>query len=206
MILAIWFNVISGVICISALVLAYYLNKRTPNWIKRIKRVAQASTMSKKAWVKVYGRDAIRILRKLVYYASELDEDEVRKLKADLTDHIVSTMSDYERKQVRETTDDVIDGGEQLEEHELTWLTYRMGNILLQSEEENTKEDAERFRQLCVIYDDLQKQKTKLRINCPGCGRPLKRTTQAMIGDIAVCPKCKVEFTIEQKDEKLKDQ
>lgn len=39
----------------------------------------------------------------------------------------------------------------------------------------------------------------KLRFNCPQCGRPLYGATQEMIGDTGVCPKCKAEFVIEQK-------
>lgn len=36
-------------------------------------------------------------------------------------------------------------------------------------------------------------------INCPKCGRSLKGATQEMIGDTGICPKCKAEFIIEQK-------
>lgn len=39
----------------------------------------------------------------------------------------------------------------------------------------------------------------KLQVNCPKCGRLLKGATREMIGDIGVCPKCKVEFVIEQE-------
>ena len=46
----------------------------------------------------------------------------------------------------------------------------------------------------------------KIKINCPECGCSLKGATQEMIGDIGVCPKCKSEFTIEQKDENKKDE
>ena len=45
----------------------------------------------------------------------------------------------------------------------------------------------------------------KLRLNCPQCGRLLKGATREMIGDIGVCPKCKAEFTIEQKGENSKE-
>ena len=125
--------------------------------------------MSKSAWAKRYGRKAIRTLRKLNDFASGLRKDEVQKLKTDLSKFIFrdSTMSDEERKQVREMADAVVDRSEQLQDDEFTWLTFSMGNLLLQSEEENTEGDAERFRQLCVMYDDLQKRKTKLRIKCP---------------------------------------
>jgi len=156
--------------------------------------------MSMKAWAKLYGRKAIRILRKLNDCVSGLGKDELQKFKIDLSKGIIITQGNEECKQVREIVDVVIHSGEQLKEHELTWLTFHMGTLLLQPEEENT-EDAERFRQLCVIYDDLQKRITKLKIKCPGCGRSLKGVTRAMIGDVGVCPKCKAEFIIEPKDE-----
>ena len=41
--------------------------------------------------------------------------------------------------------------------------------------------------------------KLLLLIHCPQCGRSLKGATKDMIGDTGVCPKCKAEFTIEQK-------
>ncbi len=180
------------------IVLGYFVQK----WLGLNK---PQSSLSKKAWAKRYGRDGIRAMRKLIEYASELEKEEAQKLKEDLNKFFDSTMSGYQHKEVREMADAVIDNEEQLEEHEVAWLTFGMGNLLLQPEEENTEEDAKRFRQLCVIYEDLQKQKTKLRIKCHGCGRSLKGITQAMIGNIAVCPKCKAEFTIKQKDETSRD-
>ena len=36
----------------------------------------------------------------------------------------------------------------------------------------------------------------KLKIRCPACGRSLKGATIDMVGDIAVCPKCRTEFEI----------
>lgn len=45
---------------------------------------------------------------------------------------------------------------------------------------------------------------TKLKVKCPGCGRSLKGATEAMIGDTAVCPKCKAEFTIEKKSSEVR--
>lgn len=44
------------------------------------------------------------------------------------------------------------------------------------------------------------RQLRQLKITCPKCGRHLKGATTDMIGDIGVCPKCKAEFVIEQKD------
>ncbi len=41
---------------------------------------------------------------------------------------------------------------------------------------------------------------SKLRVNCPQCDRLLNGATTDMIGDTGVCPKCKAEFVIEQKD------
>ncbi len=53
----------------------------------------------------------------------------------------------------------------------------------------------------------FEEQKSrKLKLACPQCGRSLKGVTEAMIGDIGVCPKCKAEFTIKQKDKKTKDE
>ncbi len=46
---------------------------------------------------------------------------------------------------------------------------------------------------------------TKLKVKCPGCKRSLKGATEAMIGDTAVCPKCKTEFIIEKKGNQTKD-
>lgn len=45
----------------------------------------------------------------------------------------------------------------------------------------------------------------ELRINCTHCGHSLKGATKEMIGDIGVCPKCKVEFTIGQEDTEPKN-
>jgi len=39
----------------------------------------------------------------------------------------------------------------------------------------------------------------KLKLVCPQCGRPLYGATQEMTGDTGICPKCKAEFVIEQK-------
>lgn len=47
---------------------------------------------------------------------------------------------------------------------------------------------------------------SKLSVNCPQCGRALKGAKRDMIGDIGVCPKCKAEFTIEQKGENSKEE
>lgn len=40
----------------------------------------------------------------------------------------------------------------------------------------------------------------KMRLDCPQCGRQLKGASTDMVGDVGVCPKCKAEFVIEQKD------
>jgi len=164
-------------------------------WLRSSESQAQ---MSMKAAAKLYGRKVVQTLRKLNNYVGGLGKEELQKVKTDLSKGIVMTMGNEERKQVREVVDLVIHSDEQLKEHEFIWLIFHMGSFLLQPEEENT-EDPERFRQLCVMYDDLQKRITKLKIKCPGCGRSLKGATQAMIGDVGVCPKCKAEFVIEQK-------
>ena len=56
----------------------------------------------------------------------------------------------------------------------------------------------------------IQKKRTtnnsQMTIHCPQCGRLLKGATQEMIGDVGVCPKCKAEFTIEQKGENSKEE
>ncbi len=167
-------------------------------WLRSAESQAQ---MSMKAMAKVYGgRKVVQTLRKLNNCVSGLGKDELQKVKTDLSKGIVMTMDNDKREQVREVVDLVIHSDEQLKEHEFTWLIFHMGSLLLQPEEENT-EDPGRFRQLCVMYDDLQKRITKLKIKCPGCGRSLKGVTRAMIGDVGVCPKCKVEFIIEPKDE-----
>ena len=52
---------------------------------------------------------------------------------------------------------------------------------------------------MAVCGNKIENEKPKLIINCPQCGRSLKGATQEMIGDTRVCPKCKAEFVIEQK-------
>lgn len=217
-----WFNALLLIVGVTMIVLGYFVQK----WSGLKKPQA---TMSNPAWNKEYERSAIRILHKINEYAtSGLGKDEVQKLKTDLfgfiffynttfsslisrTTNIMDDlrdlmMTDEKRKQMRTMADALVDGSEKLEDHEFTWLTINIGNLLLQSEEENTERDAERFRQLYVMYDDLQKRKTKLRIKCPDCGRLLKGATEAMIGDIGVCPKCKAEFTIKSGDETSRDE
>jgi len=85
---------------------------------------------------------------------------------------------------------------------------YRLGRLLANIFKRKNAEqkDVERNSQLKAIYDDLQKQTTKLKLKCPGCGRSLKGATEGMVGDVGVCPKCKAEFVIEQKDVKLRDE
>jgi len=57
-----------------------------------------------------------------------------------------------------------------------------------------------------LLKKEIQKgKKVEIRVNCPQCGRSLKGATQEMIGDIGVCPKCKSEFTIEQKGNNSKE-
>ena len=214
-----WFNTLLLLMGAAMIVLGYFVQK----WLGLNK---PQSTMSNPAWAKEYERNAIRILRKLNDYAtSGLGKDEVQKLKTDLfsfifyyrNSFIVSgatnimddildlIITDEKRKQVRTMADALVDGSEKLEDHEFTWLTISMGKLLLQSEED-TEGDSERFRQLYVMYDDLQKRKTKLRIKCPGCNRSLKGVTEEMIGDIGVCPKCRAEFTIKRRDETSRDE
>ncbi len=52
---------------------------------------------------------------------------------------------------------------------------------------------------MAVCGTKIENEKPKLIINCPQCGHSLKGATQEMIGDKGVCPKCKAEFVIEQK-------
>jgi hypothetical protein len=46
---------------------------------------------------------------------------------------------------------------------------------------------------------------TKIKVRCPECKKSLKGATDEMIGDIGVCPKCKVEFVIEVKTNEVAD-
>ncbi len=226
MILAVWGNVALVVLVVGLLVLAYYLDKRTPDWIKEIRRVAQIPTISKEAFLKRYSSFLVKIFGKIDNVASEVrrtgtvkEVHEPVKLEQDLSvplklrllyihsftfDKIVAPTSEV-RKEVRDITDVVIDTGEPLEEIDLTMLRLYMGFTLLQSNEENDEEnkekDAERYIQLSAIYNDVMRRRTKLKVKCPYCRRSLKGATEAMIGDIGVCPKCKSEFIIEPKDE-----
>jgi len=97
-------------------------------WLRSSESQAQ---MSMKAWAKLYGRKAIRILRKFNYCVSGLGKDELQRLKIDLSKGIIITQDTEECKQVREIVDVVIHSGEQLKEHELTWLTFHMSTLLL---------------------------------------------------------------------------
>ncbi len=70
------------------------------------------------------------------------------------------------------------------------------------------RKDEAKHRLSKLQYKLLKKKnqgKVKIKINCPQCGRSLKVATQDMIGDIGVCPKCKSEFTIEQKGKNSKE-
>ena len=61
------------------------------------------------------------------------------------------------------------------------------------TDEDKTKEAKNELEKNC------QTKSEKVSINCPRCGRSLKGATQEMIGDTGICPKCKAEFIIEQK-------
>ena len=53
---------------------------------------------------------------------------------------------------------------------------------------------------MAVCGTNVEEEKDKkIKVNCPQCGRKLKGAMREMIGDIGVCPKCKVEFVIEQE-------
>jgi len=97
-------------------------------------------------------------LRKPTY--ALLGRTEIPTFGRQLTD-LVTSLSDEERNELRETAVAVIDSCRTVEYFELTRLTAYMGFLrsLSQFEEENTEKDAERFRKLCSIYDDVQKRK-----------------------------------------------
>jgi hypothetical protein len=67
------------------------------------------------------------------------------------------------------------------------WKSKKLTN------EDETKEAKNELEKNC------QPKSEKVSINCPRCGRSLKGATQEMIGDTGICPKCKTEFVIEQK-------
>lgn len=161
--------------------------------------------MHKRSWTKVYGQDVIQFFRELDTHAPGWEREEIPMFGGKLTD-LATSLSDDERHELREKADAVIDGYTTVDDLELTRLTAYMGFLrsLSQFEEENTVKDTERFRKLCVIYDDMQKRKTKLKFKCPGCGRSLKGITQGMIGDSFTCPKCRTEFVIEVPDQEVK--
>lgn len=57
------------------------------------------------------------------------------------------------------------------------------------------------FAELGVIWKPTG---SKLKVNCPKCGRWLSGVTKEMIGDIGVCTKCKAEFVIGKDDAEVK--
>ena len=170
MVLANWFIITLVVIAVSALVLPYYLIKRSPKslwdvprrlWFKMDEALrAVADGVYKRPWSKVYGQDVIQFFRELDAHAPGWEREEIPTFGRQLTD-LVTSLSDEERNELRETADAVIDSCRTVEYFELTRLTAYMGFLrsLSQFEEENTEKDAERFRKLCSIYDDVQKRK-----------------------------------------------
>ena len=44
----------------------------------------------------------------------------------------------------------------------------------------------------------MNKRNSKIKINCPECGRALRGVTNEMLGEIGVCSKCKTEFIINE--------
>ena len=112
----------------------------------------------------------------------------------------------------RRCVDAIIEGREQVDELYLMPLSFRMHFVFSKTNsegkyksEEDFNKDRERATQIQVVYEELMKHKTKLKVKCPVCRRSLKGATEAMIGDTAVCPKCKTEFTIEKKGNQTKD-
>jgi len=169
MVLANWFIITLVVIAISALLLPYYLIKRSPEslwdvprrlWFKMDEALCAVSDgVYKRPWSKVYGQDVIQFFRELDDHAPGWEREEIPMFGRHLTD-LVTSLSDEERNELRETADAVIDSCRTVEYFELTRLTAYMGFLrsLSQFEEENTEKDAERFRKLCSIYDDVQKE------------------------------------------------
>ncbi len=49
-----------------------------------------------------------------------------------------------------------------------------------------------------ILAEEIYLSK-KICLDCPQCGHLLKGAIQEMTGDTGVCPKCKSEFVIEQK-------
>ena len=128
-------------------------------------------------------------------------------------------MPDDVREAWQRCVDAIIEGREQADESELLSLKMEMSpfavfnisprsvlnisSLFMQGNWEN--KDEERFARLSAIYDQVRKQNTKLKVKCPGCRCSLKGINEAMIGYTTVCPKCKAEFTIENKSNKARD-
>lgn len=90
----------------------------------------------------------------------------------------------------------------------INWLTelIPIAHMMGSSTEDELKSQKERAeRRLSKLQSNLQYKLLKIKVNCPQCGRQLYGATQDMIGDIGVCPKCKSEFTIEQKGNNSKE-
>lgn len=127
--------------------------------------------------------------------------------------HPLAAQSQEVCEATRRCVDAVIDGREQLDLQKLFALRFCMNFGFMQTNEESKyrneesfNKDKERVTRFGIIYDDMSKIYTKLKVQCPGCGRSLKGATEAMIGDAAVCPKCKAEFEIKQEDNKVKNE
>lgn len=125
---------------------------------------------------------------------------------------IFAPITDEVCEATRRCVDAIFNGREQADEIQLPFLHIRMISVFEQKNserkyksEEDFNKDRERVTQIQAVCDEVRKRKTKLKVKCPGCGRSLKGATEAMIGDTAVCPKCKAEFTIENKSNKTKN-
>jgi len=216
MISAISFNVVCVVIGVTALVLAYYINKKTPESVKRLRRIAQMpAPMSNRTWLRTYGSAFTKLLRHIHKDAAGVAKAEPgsegydeAELKGDVLPQFFSSflaldllpLMERKHKTVPDTVEGVLDGSLELEEYDLTLLTVHMGLLFLQAEGVTKRTDADRFIRLYALYEDMIKHKTKLKVTCPVCGRSLRGATQAMIGDTAVCPKCRTEFVLESTE------
>ena len=172
MVLANWFIITLVVIAVSALVLPYYLIKRSHEslwdvprrlWFKMDEALRAVNDgVYKKPWSKVYGQDVIQFFRELDAHAPGWEREEMPMFGRRL-ESLVTSLSDEERNELRETADAVIDRCIPVDYFELTRLTAYIGFLrsLSQFEKANKEKDAERFRKLCSIYDEMQKTKNR---------------------------------------------
>jgi len=159
----------------------------------------------------------ILLLRKVLKYGdTPVDEEESRReseidkaREKEETLHwgtFAEITKRFNLQEIRERADQIIEGKIQVGWLEPLNLAIALTAKGAKEDDPEQEKDVERISKLSKIQENLHKKSEKATVTCPQCGRSLKGATRAMIGDVGVCPKCKTEFVIEQKDVKLIDE